>query len=93
MSSRGGCFGAIAKLNYDATLELELPRLLHVARFGGALMPGKSLQTPAFTVDPPRRGVHIKPMKSEAPIFVFAYATGGERVLPFTTLFAVLPYE
>jgi hypothetical protein len=38
MSFRGGRFGAIAKLNYDATLELELWRLLHVGAFRAAHM-------------------------------------------------------
>ena len=62
-----GRFGAIAKLNYDATLQLELRRLLHVSRLGGAHMLDRSLPTPAGAVHPARRAVHIKPPKPGMP--------------------------
>jgi len=67
MSFRGGRFEAIAKLNYDATLELELRRLLHVARFGGAYMLDESLLTPACADLPARRALQIKPPKPGMP--------------------------
>lgn len=64
-------FEAVAKLNYDTILELELRKLLYVA-FSGRRPPGSSSTHPTDEVGP--------------PIFwPFAYATVSGPVLPLMT--------
>lgn len=92
MSFREGRFGAIAKLNYDATLELE-PWRLYTLRVSGGVFTWKKSLTPASAVHPACRAVHIRAMKSECPIFRYFPMLRWANELPLLTSIAAVFYE